>query len=92
MSHKELDSARIHSGLQQMSGEGVAERMDPADFVDADSLFGRVEDLGGGDTVEGPIGFLALEQPRGRAIFAPVIPQVPEDARRELCRPLNPNR
>ena len=37
--HKELDGARISPGLQQMCGEGVAQRMDPADFVDAGILW-----------------------------------------------------
>ena len=83
MPHKELDSACINPGLQQMGGKGVAKRMDPADFMDAGLLFGRVEDLGSGDAVEGPVRLLALEQPRRRVIFAPVIPQVPEDAGRE---------
>jgi len=35
--------------------------MDPADFMDAGLLFGRDEDLGGGNPVKRPVRLLALE-------------------------------
>jgi hypothetical protein len=65
----------IGPSLEQVRGEGVAERMDAAPLRDSRPLFGgRVELLRGGD-VHGPRPIPGREQPLGGPVLPPVGPE-----------------
>ena len=82
MAHEDLDGAQVDAGFQQMSGEGVPERMDASDFADTRFGFGRVEDLGNRETADRPHEAFSREatgkEPVDGVIPPPIIPQVVE--------------
>ena len=45
VAHQALDRVDVHPGLQQVGGEGVAQRVDAAVLGDAGARLGAVEDL-----------------------------------------------
>ena len=83
VSQQDLNGPWIDTGVEQMSGKGVAQGMNATALIDARLASGTVVNILGGATGHVALGVLAWEQPGPIAINAPISTQFMEQTVRE---------
>ena len=82
MPHQPLDGVDVHSGFQQVGGEGMPQAVDAAVLADAGAALGRVEDLLRRGDADGLVELAGgAKQPRLGPLRRPVATQLAQQAR-----------